>query len=150
DRKAAGQAAAVAEALAGLVPTLPALPMTAAGSEDLAAVRTADGVLGAAREEGAARFVDKAAAAVERALRSGGAADGLGDTAPEGDDAPGLLLVGLVRSGVRVTARPLRDLVCDRVLTAEQADAAKDAVAALDEDRVRLDAAVKADDGFFT
>jgi len=74
----------------------------------------------------------------------------LATTAPAGDDAPALLLVGLVRSGVRVTARDAGALVCERVLTPEQAAAARSAVEQVDEDRVRLDAAVKGDDGFFT
>jgi hypothetical protein len=67
-----------------------------------------------------------------------------------GDDAPALLLTGMVRSGVKVTARGSRELVCERVLDQEQADAAQQAVDAVDEDRVRLNAAVKNNDGFFT
>jgi hypothetical protein len=67
-----------------------------------------------------------------------------------GDDAPALLLTGLVRSGVKVTARGSHELVCERVLDQEQADAAQQAADAVDEDRVRLSAAVKNNDGFFT
>ncbi|GAB2872453.1 hypothetical protein GCM10027176_87490 [Actinoallomurus bryophytorum] len=67
-----------------------------------------------------------------------------------GDDAPALLLTGMVRSGVKVTARGSRELVCERVLDQEQADAAQQAVDAVDEDRVRLNTAVKNNDGFFT
>ncbi|HZE30618.1 MAG TPA: CDP-alcohol phosphatidyltransferase family protein [Actinoallomurus sp.] len=67
-----------------------------------------------------------------------------------GDDAPALLLTGMVRSGVKVTARGSRELVCERVLDQAQADAAQQAVDAVDEDRVRLNAAVKNNDGFFT
>lgn len=74
----------------------------------------------------------------------------LGTTPPDGDDAAALLLVALVRSGVRVGARNVDVLVCERVLTPEQAAAARQAVEAVDEDRVRLDAAVKSNDGFFT
>ena len=74
----------------------------------------------------------------------------LGSTHVTGDDAPALLLTGLVRSGVKVTARGSRELVCERVLDQAQADAAQQAVDAVDEDRVRLDAAVKSNDGFFT
>ncbi|MEO3787907.1 CDP-alcohol phosphatidyltransferase family protein [Actinocorallia sp. B10E7] len=74
----------------------------------------------------------------------------LGATAPRGDDAAGLLLVALVRTGVRVAARNVDVLVCERVLTPEQAAAARQAVEAVDEDGVRLDAAVKSNDGFFT
>jgi hypothetical protein len=61
-----------------------------------------------------------------------------------------LLLTGLVRAGVRVRPRGVRVLVCERALTAGQAAAARAAVESVDEDRVRLDAAVKSDDGFFT
>jgi hypothetical protein len=49
-----------------------------------------------------------------------------------------------------VTARGSRELVCERVLDQEQAGAVQQAVDAVDEDRVRLDAAVKNNDGFFT
>jgi hypothetical protein len=74
----------------------------------------------------------------------------LGSTPVTGDDAPALLLTGLVRSGVKVTGRGSRQLVCERVLDQAQADAAQQAVDAVDEDRVRLSAAVKNNDGFFT
>jgi hypothetical protein len=74
----------------------------------------------------------------------------LGGTPVTGDDAPALLLTGLVRSGVKVTARSAGELVCERVLDQAQADAAQRALDAVDEDRVRLDAAVKNNDGFFT
>ncbi len=80
----------------------------------------------------------------------GAAAPALPTTAPASDDTPTLLLVGLVRSGVRVTARAAGALVCERVLTPEQATAARAAVEGVNEDRVRLDSAVKGDDGFFT
>jgi hypothetical protein len=71
-------------------------------------------------------------------------------TPPRGDDVPALLLTGLVRAGVRVSTCGARELVCERALTEEQAAAARAAVDAVDEDRVRLAAAVKSDDGFFT
>lgn len=74
----------------------------------------------------------------------------LGSTPVTGDDAPALLLTGLVRSGIRVTGPGSRELVCERVLDQAQADAAKQAVEAVDEDRVRLNTAVKNNDGFFT
>jgi Family of unknown function (DUF5941)/CDP-alcohol phosphatidyltransferase len=74
----------------------------------------------------------------------------LGSTPVTGDDAPALLLTGLVRSGVKVTGRGSRELVCERVLDQAQAAAAELAVDAVDEDRVRLNAAVKNNDGFFT
>jgi hypothetical protein len=74
----------------------------------------------------------------------------LGSTPVTGDDAPALLLTGLVRSGVRVTGRCPGELLCERVLDQEQADAAGHALTTVEEDRVRLDAAVKNNDGFFT
>lgn len=83
-------------------------------------------------------------------VRGAGLPAVLGSTPATGDDAPALLLTGLVRSGVKVTPRGGRELVCERVLDQEQADAAQRAVDAVDEDRVRLDAAVKNNDGFFT
>ncbi|MGI8328733.1 CDP-alcohol phosphatidyltransferase family protein [Actinomadura scrupuli] len=84
------------------------------------------------------------------AAGKGGVSGPPATTAPTGDDVPALLLVGLVRSGVRVTARGAGGLVCDRVLTAEEAAAARTAVEAVDEEKLRLDAAVKSNDGFFT
>ncbi|WP_289008268.1 CDP-alcohol phosphatidyltransferase family protein [uncultured Thermomonospora sp.] len=63
---------------------------------------------------------------------------------------PALLLVGLVREGVTVTPLQAPPLVCAQVRDAEQVRAARAAVEAIDEDRVRLDAAVKSNDGFFT
>jgi len=74
----------------------------------------------------------------------------LASTPVTGDAAPALLLTGMVRAGVKVTARGSRELVCERVLDQQQADAALGAVDAVDEDRVRLNAAVKNNDGFFT
>jgi hypothetical protein len=79
-----------------------------------------------------------------------GLPEALASTPVTGDDAPALLLTGMVRSGVKVTARGSRELVCERVLDQEQADAAQQAVDAVDEDRVRLNTAVKNNDGFFT
>jgi phosphatidylglycerophosphate synthase len=80
----------------------------------------------------------------------GDPAEVLGTTRATGDDALALLLVGLVRSGVKVTGRGSGRLLCERVLDQEQADAAHRVLNAVDEDRVRLDAAVKNNDGFFT
>ena len=69
-------------------------------------------------------------------------------TAP--DDAVSLLLVGLVRSQVHVGVSHLRDLFWARPLSpAAAADAARE-ITGYDEDRVLLDSAVKANDGFFT
>lgn len=74
----------------------------------------------------------------------------LGSTPVTGDDAPALLLVGMVRSGVKVTGRGSPEFLCERVLDKAQADAAQQGLDAVDEDRVRLNAAVKNNDGFFT
>ncbi|MEV0581880.1 CDP-alcohol phosphatidyltransferase family protein [Nonomuraea sp. NPDC050310] len=60
-----------------------------------------------------------------------------------------LLLVGLVRSGVGVRAADAGPLHCDRVTGQSSADTAIAALADVDEARVRLDTAVKSDDGFF-
>ncbi|WP_067488847.1 CDP-alcohol phosphatidyltransferase family protein [Actinomadura hibisca] len=68
------------------------------------------------------------------------------------DDPAQLLLVGLVRSGVPVASCADPALVCRRAAgpdAAASAAAAHEAVAAVDEDRVRLAAAVKSEDGFF-
>lgn len=65
------------------------------------------------------------------------------------DEAADLLLAGLVRSGVRVAAVPLGRLHAERVAGQEAADAAFGRLGAVDEERARLDAAVKQDDGFF-
>jgi hypothetical protein len=83
------------------------------------------------------------------------AADGdrrgvLAGTPVTGDDAPALLLVGMVRSGVKVTGRGSAEFLCERVLDQAQADAAQQGLDAVDEDRVRLNTAVKNNDGFFT
>lgn len=66
------------------------------------------------------------------------------------DDVCALLLVGLVRAGVHVTASNVRALQCSRVSDATAVRRADEALRAVDGDRVRLDSAVKADDGFFT
>lgn len=65
-------------------------------------------------------------------------------------DAASLLVVGLVRSGVHVGISHLRELFWARPLSrGEGADAAVQ-ITSYDEDRVLLDSAVKANDGFFT
>jgi hypothetical protein len=78
------------------------------------------------------------------------AVDPIAARAPRGDDVPALLLTGLVRAGARVSACDTGALICERARTGEQAAAARAAVEAVDEDRVRLAAAVKGNDGFFT
>ncbi|KAB2351580.1 CDP-alcohol phosphatidyltransferase family protein [Actinomadura rudentiformis] len=61
-----------------------------------------------------------------------------------------LLLVGLVRAGIPVAQCGDPQLVCLRADSAEAVDAARAAIDAVDEDKVRLAAAVKSNDGFFT
>lgn len=70
---------------------------------------------------------------------------------PAGEDLVALLLVGLVRDGVPVTATVLpAGSVWRRVDTRAELVDAHAQQAAVDPERVRLDAAVKSDDGFFT
>ncbi|MEV0591200.1 CDP-alcohol phosphatidyltransferase family protein [Nonomuraea cavernae] len=64
-------------------------------------------------------------------------------------EAIDLLLVGLVRSGVRVRAIRLGSLHADRVTGQSSAEAAIDRLAEVDETQVRLDGAIKSRDGFF-
>ncbi|GAA3830826.1 hypothetical protein GCM10022226_59620 [Sphaerisporangium flaviroseum] len=59
-----------------------------------------------------------------------------------------LLLAGLVRVGVPVRAAPLGRLHCQRVTDQPGADAAIIRLGDVDENRARLEAAVKSDDGF--
>lgn len=64
-------------------------------------------------------------------------------------EAVDLLLVGLVRSGVKVRAAPLGPLHSVRPTGQASADAAIERLTEVDEGQVRLDRAVKSDDGFF-
>ncbi len=66
------------------------------------------------------------------------------------DDVVSLLVTGLCRSGVVLTSTYLRELFWARPFVQERADAAALRLAAIDEDKVLLDSAVKASDGFFT
>ncbi len=66
------------------------------------------------------------------------------------DDPLPLVVVGLVRCDVPVTPIPLRELYWGRPRAAGAAGAAVEDLQRIDEDRVRLDAAVKDVDGFFT
>jgi phosphatidylglycerophosphate synthase len=66
------------------------------------------------------------------------------------DDALSLLLVGLVRSGLHVSAAYLRNFFYARPLSREDLAPAEAELAEHDEDKVLLDAAVKGSDGFFT
>ncbi|MER6943325.1 CDP-alcohol phosphatidyltransferase family protein [Nonomuraea sp. NPDC000554] len=64
-------------------------------------------------------------------------------------EAIDLLLVGMVRSGVRVRAARLGQLHADRVTGQISADTAISRLAEVDEAQVRLDTSVKERDGFF-
>ncbi|GIH29147.1 hypothetical protein Aph01nite_74570 [Acrocarpospora phusangensis] len=66
------------------------------------------------------------------------------------DDVTELLVFGLVRRGVSVGVRGRRDLFYRRLRQPAEAVAALGEMAAFDEDRARLDNAVKGADGFFT
>ena len=66
------------------------------------------------------------------------------------NDVPALLLVGLVRSGAQVGNSHLRRLYWSRPLSSEGIDRATERYGDYDEDKVLLDSAVKATDGFFT
>jgi phosphatidylglycerophosphate synthase len=65
-------------------------------------------------------------------------------------DVGSLLLVGLVRAGVRVGVSPLRRFFWARPLTEREVDDAARALDGFDEDGLLLDSAVKGSDGFFT
>lgn len=66
------------------------------------------------------------------------------------DDVTELLVLGLVRRGVSVGIRGRRDLFFRRVHGPQDTAEALAAMAEFDEDRARLDNAVKGADGFFT
>lgn len=66
------------------------------------------------------------------------------------DDVVELLVLGLVRRGVSVGVRGRRNLFYRRIYTQQQADEALVEMAGFDEDRARLNNAVKGADGFFT
>jgi phosphatidylglycerophosphate synthase len=66
------------------------------------------------------------------------------------DDVVSMLLVGLVRNGVHVSVSHLRKLFWARPLSTDGAGQASEDILDYDEDRVLLDSAVKARDGFFT
>ena len=65
-------------------------------------------------------------------------------------DVVSLLLVGLVRSGASLATAHLRKLFWARPLTAEAIERASEKISEYDEEKVLLDSAVKATDGFFT
>ncbi|TMR99012.1 CDP-alcohol phosphatidyltransferase family protein [Nonomuraea basaltis] len=74
----------------------------------------------------------------------------MADTFGEDDDLVQLIVFGLVRGGVSVGIRGRRDLFYRRVTTQEEANEAGAEMAGMDEDRARLNNAVKGADGFFT
>jgi CDP-alcohol phosphatidyltransferase-like enzyme len=65
-------------------------------------------------------------------------------------DVLSVLLVGLVRGGTRVGNRQLRWLFWDRMSSEEDSLRSAEDIRTYDEDKVLLDSAVKANDGFFT
>lgn len=66
------------------------------------------------------------------------------------DDLVQIITFGLVRKGVSVGIRGRRDLFYRRVTSQEQANEAAVEMSGFDEDRARLNNAVKGADGFFT
>jgi len=78
------------------------------------------------------------------------AQSGAREAGARSDDVAALLLVGLVRANVRVGTVDRRTLFLTRPTSVASAAAAAAAMSDIDEDRVLLDSAVKASDGFFT
>ncbi|MEV4220945.1 CDP-alcohol phosphatidyltransferase family protein [Nonomuraea sp. NPDC049725] len=74
----------------------------------------------------------------------------MADTFGPDDDLVQIIAFGLVRNGVSVGIRGRRDLFYRRVTTQEEANEAGSEIIGMDEDRARLDNAVKGADGFFT
>jgi phosphatidylglycerophosphate synthase len=70
--------------------------------------------------------------------------------ATDGEDVTALLLVGLVRGGTPVASAELRAFYWARPRSGAELAAAAAELPAHDEERLRLDSAVKASDGFFT
>ncbi|GII55228.1 hypothetical protein Pth03_36170 [Planotetraspora thailandica] len=66
------------------------------------------------------------------------------------DDVTELIALGLVRRGVSVGVRGRRDLFFRRIRTQQEAAEAQAEMGGYDEDRARLNNAVKGADGFFT
>jgi hypothetical protein len=66
------------------------------------------------------------------------------------EDVPALLVTALVRDGTRVAGRDARTQFWARPLSKQDAERTERELEAYDEDRARLDAAVKSADGFFT
>jgi hypothetical protein len=66
------------------------------------------------------------------------------------DETVSLVLVGLVRNNASLNISHLRNLYWARPLSAAAAAAAEEEIQSYDEDKVLLESAVKANDGFFT
>ncbi|MBG0813375.1 CDP-alcohol phosphatidyltransferase family protein [Planomonospora sp. ID82291] len=88
--------------------------------------------------------------AEELAARAAGEGAGGPGGSGAGAEAGELLLAGLVHAGAAVRAAGPGRLHCDRVAGRIAAEAAVRRLTEVDEDRARLEAAVKSDDGFFT
>lgn len=74
----------------------------------------------------------------------------MASTFGEDDDLVQLIVFGLVRNGVSVGIRGRRDLFYRRVTTQEEVNEAGAEIIGINEDRARLNNAVKGADGFFT
>jgi phosphatidylglycerophosphate synthase len=92
----------------------------------------------------------KRAAVDERVTTTGGAVVEARSVAALRDDPLPLVVVGLVRRDVPITPVPLRGLYWARPRAVGGAATALEQLRSVDEDAVRLDAAVKDVDGFFT
>ena len=69
---------------------------------------------------------------------------------PPPHDVPAFLTVGLVRSGVHLNQSYVGELFWARPLSRGELERVEEEIGRVDEDRVRLDSAVKSMDGFFT
>ncbi len=111
--------------------------------------RPTAGFLGVLKVAGPAR-APLAEAADELARLTAHGSLGVSVGALPGEDVVATLLVGLVRRGAEVRTAPLRAFAWARPVTAEAATAAGRAAGHRDDERARLDSAVKSTDGFFT
>lgn len=127
---------------------VPGPVVTEAGSPRHALAGRATGsALGVLRVPAGRR--DEVAAVAREAARELRAAALPAAGGPPEDDALALLLVALVRTGQRVRPVPLRGFAWGRCLDASSTADAAARLGEVDEERARLDAAVKPDDGFF-
>jgi hypothetical protein len=133
---AGGTAALIGQGPAGHAVRAAGGRVTSAASEHHTVTAPTGTFTGALKIAAADR--ERAAAAAERAAEL------------PARDLGALLLVALVRAGIPVAAVEPRGLYWARPSTDEERQAAREQAAAADDDRVRLDSAVKAADGFFT